>query len=125
MTLLIEKRESETEQGALFLRKKKTYPPKKTLMPVPHLPHELWDLVMMHDAARVIQSRWIRYTLFSHTRTRDWPHLREVVSREASLLYLWRFSMVRREWRQEPESWLSEETDIPVICSEAREGLWG
>lgn len=90
---------------------------------------DVCELILEHKAAMCIQRYWTRFFLFSHARHSHWGDLKQYLERENLWSSLWRYSRVRREWRQEPESWLcSSPSALLVIRNEAElEGChwWG
>ena len=97
---------------------------------VPALPPELWSLIVQHGQAAVIQLRWRRYSLYGHARRKTWPRVKSVLRAANAWPGLWRYEMVRREWRMEPESWesactLFRDLDVGRLEEEARDGHWG
>ena len=61
-----------------------------------------------------------------HSRGDRWPEVREHLASLGAWPELWPYSLVRREWRREPESWLSvDASTVAVLKAEAQEGLWG
>ena len=72
----------------------------------------------VESSIRLIQRRFRRFTRFGHARrgapmTHRFPEA-------------WRYSMVRREWRTEPESWLCCSAAMyEEILREAMSGAWG
>ena len=89
----------------------------------PELPQEIWDLIHAHIAAIRIQHCWSRYILFSHARD---PHWIEVRRKLLHWRRLWMFSLVRKEWRTELESWRKYDVDEVTILEEAEiHKLWG
>ena len=95
------------------------------LVEVLPIPFDACERILHHHAATCIQSAWIRWSHFAHTRTGRWELVRSQLGRHA-----WRrlipYEHVRREWRQELESWVTigRET-VAVIVGEASEGYWG
>ena len=90
------------------------------------LPVEVQELVLAHRAAMVVQRGWRRWTLFAHTRHPHWYEIR----RHLDVHGVWRemvaYAQVRREWRQEAESWTWVDTRVAtVLRDEARRGMWG
>ena len=72
-----------------------------------------------------IQRAWLRWVHFSHARTKQWSTVRDGLGRDA-----WKtlipYQHVRREWRQELESWLCVEGGhVEVIIEEVGDGYWG
>jgi hypothetical protein len=91
---------------------------------MPELPNEIWDLIYSHKAASIVQRYWLRYSLFGHSRKEDWSTIRNHLKRKHLWPTLIKYSMVRREWRTEAESWLYSQ-DVEIIKKEAEEGMWG
>lgn len=91
---------------------------------MPELPPEVWDLIHRHRAATLIQVRWLRYSLFGHVRKPSWNRVRCVLKEQGLWPTLTKYSMVRREWRTEPESWLYCD-EGETIQREAIDGAWG
>lgn len=79
---------------------------------------------MEHRAASLIQVRWLRYSLFAHIRRPGWASLRVHLQKEGLWPYMWAYELVRREWRQEGESWLNV-CESTKIITELEDGLWG
>ena len=89
------------------------------------LPPDLVRLVHAHAAASAIQLRWRRLAWLGHARHRAWPEVRAGLG-ETWWRVLIAFPLVRREWRREPESWLSVGDPLArVIAGECEDGLWG
>ena len=89
------------------------------------LPEDLQALILQHRAAITLQCAWFRWSRYHHAKKQSWLHVRNHMG-----LDLWRraipFALVRREWRTEPESWLSADAAVMhLIADEARMGLWG
>ena len=89
------------------------------------LRHYILTLRMQDDRASRIQKAYLNWSLRAHRSRGDWDALREHLGKER-ILYLERFSGIRREWRGEGGSWLGTgENELDAICLEAEEGLWG
>lgn len=94
-----------------------------------NLPSELIELVYKHYHAKRIQTK-VRHYFFQFARHNRWPLLRRSLLSKImgwELEVLWSEPAIRKEWHQEPESWvymLESSNDIDVILSEVREGLW-
>jgi PAS domain-containing protein len=64
--------------------------------------------------------------LFAHTRHPDWDTIRHHLDAHQMWREMVGYSHVRREWRQEAESWLWVDWDVAsVMRDEAQRGLWG
>ena len=88
------------------------------------LPDDLQNLILHHRAAMCIQRRWRPRRMFRHARNPVWPRVRHHIGDLWAMLV--RYSEVRREWRQEPHSWLyTPRTVLLEICDEALRGMWG
>lgn len=90
------------------------------------LPDELRCEILRHRAASTIQDRWLRWSLWGHARHPSWDEIRLHLRHHG----LWRdaiaYENVRREWRQEPESWMYLDVTVAtVLFAELEEGLWG
>ena len=92
---------------------------------VPRLPDDLWALVQEHlargTAATRVQ-RAFRARAFRHTQRPEWRRLRRrlcaVVGSEG-VDVLQQCGGVRREWMEEPTSWLENEaTDVLAVLAE-------
>ena len=90
----------------------------------PALPTDACTLVVHHMASTIIQLRWLAHTHFRHARQRIWPPVRVFLDAMGVYATLRHYSMVRREWRTEAESWLVVR-DAATIIEECRTGLWG
>lgn len=90
------------------------------------LPDELCECVVQHLCAARIQTAWSRWWHYAHARQPAWDALRSALGR-ATWMRLIPYAHVRREWRQEMDSWLSiDDTGLlDLVLREAREGLWG
>jgi len=90
------------------------------------LPIELRELIQEHSAALTIQQTWLRYNMLGHASKPGWTKVRQHLGE-----HLWRllipYEMVRREWRQERESWLQTEMYIieEIIWEAEKFGMWG
>lgn len=91
---------------------------------MPELPCEVWNLIYRHQAATVLQRRWLRYSLLSHSRQKTWHAIRHHLKSKHVWPALICYSLVRREWRTEAASWLNCQ-DIEIIKKEAEDGWWG
>lgn len=91
------------------------------------LPDDVCDLILRHKAALCIQRSWTRFSLFSHARRERWGELKEYLVEQGVWSSIWRYAMVRREWRQEPESWRGASREVlHTIRDEAQSHhLWG
>ena len=78
-------------------------------MTVPELPRELWDLIAHHGAATRVQ-RCVRRRQSRYAHTPRWRSVRRALAARLLEVRAWEALMkcewVRREWEQEPESWL-------------------
>ena len=97
---------------------------------MPHLPDDIVELIVRHAAALTIQRR-ARRRAYRHTRQREWRALRRLLCEcltPSSLDGLSRCALVRREWRTEPASWITEVTSDPSIpaqiLDETARDLW-
>lgn len=88
------------------------------------LPRDVVRLIAHHAHASAIQRRFRVWTLYGHARSRAWARVRLLLGAR-TVRELWPFSVVRREWRQEPESWLAIDVDANRILHECASGLWG
>ena len=90
------------------------------------LPPDVHDLILQHRAATVVQRGWRQHRrLYAHARRPVWARVRDHIGTA-----VWRrliaFGHVRREWRQEPHSWLNATPDVlERIVEETDAGLWG
>ena len=91
---------------------------------LPILPDEIWLLIYCHRAATVIQNKWLRFSLFAHSRKAHWTTIRCHLKEKGAWPSLMKYELVRREWRVEAESWRNTH-DINSILKEATDGLWG
>ena len=89
------------------------------------LPDELWDLIFEHRAATLVQRRWLRHSLYSHARKEEWEEVRAHLDAIGMWRPLFPYAMARREWKEEPLSWMYAGACRDAILSEAEEGLWG
>lgn len=95
------------------------------------LPEEIIALIMEHRAAMVLQS-WARAASHrAHVRRPAWKHLRRMLVDALDwrgLDVLAGCPQVRKEWRQEPESWIHEMVRDPAqaaaIVKEVKGGFW-
>lgn len=94
------------------------------------LPMELQELIFDHLAAGRIQ-RCFRHHQMRHVNKREWSNLRRLLVRNgtrAELDVLTRNTLVRREWRSEPSSWIREVERMPrlvtVVSAEVVNGVW-
>jgi len=95
------------------------------LVEVLPLPYDACERILHHCAAMCIQSAWIRWRHFAHTRKKRWCLVRSRLGRHA-----WRrlipYEHVRREWRQELGSWATIDREtVTVIVGEVSDGYWG
>ena len=89
------------------------------------LPVEVVKIIEKHLHAMCIQTRFIRWWLYSHARRKEWKALRARLGR-SRVEVLCPYTHVRMEWRAEMASWLgTTENTQELIVNEAREGLWG
>jgi hypothetical protein len=94
--------------------------------PLP-LPYDLCNLVRRHAAASCIQFAWTRWFLYGHARRggKEWTEVRAFLG-DGLWRRLFPYSMVRREWRQEPCSWFHVDDEMgDVLAEEAEQGWWG
>jgi hypothetical protein len=89
------------------------------------LPDELWDIILEHRAATVVQRKWLRHSLYSHARREEWPAVRAHLDAIGMWRPLFPYVMARREWKGEPLSWMYAGAWRDAILCEAEEGLWG
>lgn len=90
------------------------------------LPPELVELILQHRSALVVQRRWLRVTHYAHARRPIWSNVQRHLCDVGAWPRLALFPMVRREWRQEPGSWLAVDAVVAHgILQEARQGMWG
>ena len=90
------------------------------------LPEDLVSLVLQHRATLLVQRVWRRWSYFGHARTPMWDMVRWHLRKEGAWPKLWPFENARREWRHEALSWLViQSSEVRVILSEARRGMWG
>lgn len=95
------------------------------LVEVLPLPVDACEHILHHHAAMCIQSTWIRWRHYAHTRKKQWYLVLSQLGRPA-----WRrlipYEHVRREWRQELESWATIDREtVTVIVGEVSDGYWG
>ena len=90
----------------------------------PTLPDDLWELILRHRAAMRLQ-RCLRARQLSYARTASWTTLRRLLAPRLELedwAPLLSNVWVRREWCQEPESWIYmlryEEENVRAIVAE-------
>jgi hypothetical protein len=88
------------------------------------LPDDVLEYINSHAAAMVIQRVWKRFSLYSHAKHKRWSDVRLHLKTIGAWPSMHTYSMVRREWRTEPESWLST-NNLLDIKREAAMGLWG
>lgn len=82
-------------------------------------------LVYQHAMVMRIQRVWRRYHAHAHETRGAWARVLARLERE-SLMHLLGYYNVRRELRQEPESWLvASVADLDVIARECDSGMWG
>lgn len=93
------------------------------------LPDDIITLIKEHYHILKIQKKIRRY-FFRFTENRSWKHLRKVLKDKVSvsdLNILWNNALVRKEWNQEPESWihmLLNTSNITTIIKEIQCNLW-
>ena len=92
---------------------------------IPHLPYDICEHILHHLCAMRIQRAWMRWVHFSHARREHWSCVHSAIGLRA-----WRhlipYEQVRREWRQESQSWLSVcQGTLEIILEETLEGYWG
>lgn len=96
------------------------------------LPVEVQSIILRHRAATTLQgtarARLTR-TRYAHTRHPHWPTLKDRLRRLGVLCDVYCFPMVRKEWRQELESWLClTDAELHHVCEEILAHpprLWG
>lgn len=91
---------------------------------------DIVDLVYRHLSASIIQDK-VRRNFFKHVHHAQWLPLRRMLLQTISTeeyKVLQASSNVRREWRNEPSSWiytvLQEPTTLEAILTEVRAGVW-
>lgn len=97
------------------------------------LPDDVRHLIFAHRAAMTIQSAVRTHvstrTRFAHSRHPRWHVLRERLARSGCLMDVCRFPTVRKEWRQEMDSWLClTDAELIAVCEEVLSHphrLWG
>lgn len=86
-------------------------------------------MIIERLAGDTIRVAAIRYLSFRHRRLERWQAIKPLLMRTPRLwLKLERFALVRKEWRDEPESWSSGLQGghvVRVILEEAAQGYWG
>lgn len=91
------------------------------------LPDDVIEIILRHRAAARIQLRWRWSRLFAHARSPVWPKVRSHLETVEAWRELFVYSLVRREWRHEPTSWLRTTRDYArAILHEAQHSrVWG
>lgn len=99
---------------------------------LPHLPEEIVDDILAErlriESAERIQVAWRRgRSLFSHARWKGWKEVRgRIEEKGGDVGFLSRFSYVRKEWKEEGESWrFVTGEDLSSIQKECCSGMWG
>ena len=90
------------------------------------LPAELVRLIQLHSNAMVIQSAFVNWNLFAHTKRKEWNQIKVRVGL-GNVKQLYPYSHVRREWRTEPACWIDiSDATVHTIKDEAVcQHLWG
>lgn len=93
----------------------------------PILPEEIWELIYQHNAAISLQ-RSLRVKKYPYVHNEDWCELRRLLVarlRDEEWKLLVSNCWIRREWRQEPRSWIymlnHEPSNLSEIVEECRE----
>lgn len=93
------------------------------------LPDDIITLIKEHYHISKIQKKLRKY-FFRFTENKSWKELRKVLRDKVSthdLNILWNNALVRKEWNQEPESWihmLLNTSNITTIIEEIQSKLW-
>jgi|MDTB01.3.fsa_nt_gb hypothetical protein len=93
------------------------------------LPNDINVLIKKHYYISKIQKK-VRNYFFRFTENRSWKHLRKILKEKVSmndLKILWGNALVRKEWKQEPESWihmLLHTSHVTTIIEEIRCNVW-
>ena len=85
-------------------------------------------LIVQHACAMCIQA-CVRRHFLRHVHRTEWRQLRSLLSVHPKWDTLLRNHMVRREWRQEPQSWIQELREnggklVEDVATEVDQGLW-
>ena len=95
-----------------------------------HLPQELRELILHHACAMKIQKA-VRIYAFRHAKDLNWKFLRKRLIIELNYIeidVLTKSSLVRKEWRTEPSSWIymlmHSPSTIAVLVQESKDGMW-
>ncbi len=95
------------------------------LVEVLPLPFDACERILHHRSAMCIQSAWIRWRHFAHTRKKRWRLVRSRLGHHAWSRLI-PYEYVRREWRQELGSWATIDREtVTVIVGEVSDGFWG
>ena len=93
----------------------------------PILPDEIWELIFQHRAVICLQ-RFSRVKKCPYVRTEEWCELRCLLVarlRDEDWELLLSNCWIRREWHQEPRSWIymlkHEPSNLSEIVEECRE----
>lgn len=93
-------------------------------------PDDVVTLILQHASAATLQRAFFRHQ-YRHATSTNFKTLRRLLVREltpCNLDVLSAASMVRKEWRTEPDSWIYEYTRdmtlFETLLSEVRAGLW-
>jgi hypothetical protein len=97
------------------------------------LPDDVKRLIFAHRAAMTIQTTVRKHISasmrFSHSLHPQWHVLKQRLMRTRYLMDVCRFPAVRKEWRQEMESWLClTDAELNAVCEEVLSHphrLWG
>lgn len=92
-------------------------------------PLDVIELISMHESALSIQRQLARHRV-RHVHHVKWRELRGLLASHGAFIVddLTRSSLVRKEWRTEPESWIYELRRNPslsyIVQNEIRKGYW-
>lgn len=89
------------------------------------LPHDMLELIVHHLSASMIQKQ-VRIFFYRFANTQYWKKLRHHLLTTLSIetySLLQKQHYVRKEWRQEPSSWIDNQ-NIDIILEETKLGLW-
>lgn len=94
------------------------------------LPSDVVELIVRHASAMRIQAVF-RIHMYRHAKKRAFARLRRVISSSLNgpqFDELSRQSLVRREWRCDPNAWIEEFVTNPrlfhIVLAEVRQDLW-
>ena len=95
-----------------------------------NLNNDINELINFHLNASKIQT-YVRKWFYKHTRGADWRILRSKLLQNVRIhdfKELNKYRLIRREWYQEPQSWIHtiehDKCTIHQIIEEVKLGLW-